>query len=94
MPWQDLADEALYEDIEQLSLEDQMEEFMFLGLRRMEGVSAEEFQIRFGISMESVYGAVLRRYRELGLLKEERGRVALTDAGVDVSNTVMADFLL
>ncbi len=94
MPWQDLADEALYEDIEQLSPEDQMEEFMFLGLRRMEGVSAEEFQIRFGVSLESVYGAVLRRYRELGLLKEGRGRVALTDAGVDVSNTVMADFLL
>ncbi len=94
MPWQDRADEALYEDTEQLSPEDQMEEFMFLGLRRMEGVSEEEFHIRFGVSMESVYGAVLRRYQELELLQKERGRVSLTDAGVDVCNTVMADFLL
>ncbi len=94
MPWQEDADSVLYEDRERLSVEDQMEEFMFLGLRRMEGVSLTEFQKRFGVSMETVYEAVLGRYQGLGLLRRERGRVFLTDAGVDVSNTVMADFLL
>ncbi len=94
VPWGNAPDSALYEDTEHLSEQDQMEEFMFLGLRRMEGVSVEAFQNRFGTSMESVYGAVIRRYRELGLLQEAGGRVFLTDAGIDVSNTVMADFLV
>ncbi len=94
VPWGNIPDPVLYEDMERLSETDRMEEFMFLGLRRMEGVSVEAFQNRVGTSMESVYGAVIRRYRELGLLQEAGGRVFLTDAGIDVSNTVMADFLV
>ena len=67
---------------------------MFLGLRRMRGVSEKEFERRFGRSMESVYGLTLNRYQKFGMLKREEGKVFLPDAGIDVSNAVMADFLL
>ncbi len=80
-------------EAEQLSLEDRMAECMFLGLRRMEGVSESDFEHRFGVTMESVYGGVLRRYEELRLLERTDGRVRLTDRGIDISNRVMADFL-
>ncbi len=86
--------EGLYEEEECLSVKDRMAEFMFLGLRRMQGVSEGEFETRFGRSMESVYGPVLKRYQELGMLERKEGSVFLTDAGIDVSNAVMADFLL
>ncbi len=84
---------GLYEEEELLDEKDRMAEFMFLGLRRMQGVSEEEFEKRFGEKMESVYGPVLRRYQALHMLERKAGRVFLTDAGIDVSNAVMADFL-
>ncbi|MDE7212355.1 MAG: radical SAM family heme chaperone HemW, partial [Lachnospiraceae bacterium] len=77
-----------------LSEKDRMEEFMFLGLRMMRGVSKEEFYRRFGRTMEEVYGAVLKKYLGLGLLMQEGERVFLTGRGIDVSNMVFCDFLL
>ena len=60
------------EDREELSVQAKMEEFMFLGLRVMAGVSGPEFEKRFGKTMEDVYGDVLRKHEEEGLLRIER----------------------
>lgn len=88
------ADRAgIRENIEFLSIPDQMAEFMFLGLRRMEGIGVEHFRERFGVPVDSVYGKVIRRYTDLGMLEHKDGFLRLTDAGIDVSNTIMADFL-
>lgn len=64
--------DAYVEDREELSVQAKMEEFMFLGLRVMEGVSGTEFEKRFGKTMEDVYGDVLRKHEEEGLLRIER----------------------
>ncbi len=71
-----------------------MEEFMFLGLRMMEGISRSVFQQMFGIKLEAVYGNVLEQLQQQGLLKQQEGRVALTEAGISVSNYVLSEFLL
>lgn len=88
------------ENIQELSLEEQMEEFMFLGLRMTEGVSLLEFQNIFGKKPEEVYGPVIEKNIKAGLLEyrnrvllEETTRLALTKRGLDVSNTVMSQFL-
>lgn len=60
------------EDREVLFVQAKMEEFMFLGLRVMAGVSGTEFEKRFGKTMEDVYGNVLRKHEEEGLLQIER----------------------
>ena len=86
--------DLLLENVQTLTQKDKMEEFMFLGLRMTEGVEKKEFQRRFGHDMEEVYGSVLMKYTNLGLLAQEDGRVFLTDRGIHVSNRVMADFLL
>lgn len=77
-----------------LSLQEQMEETMFLGLRMTEGVSCQKFRDCFGHSMEEVYGKVLEKHRAAGLLEYDGQTVRLTDRGIDVSNYVLADFLL
>ena len=64
--------EEIAEVWEELSVQAKMEEFMFLGLRVMEGVSGTEFEKRFGKTMEEVYGAVLQKHEEEGLLHIER----------------------
>ena len=71
-----------------------MEEYMFLGLRMIRGVSIREFERRLGIPMNRIYGTVIRSYIGQGLLKIEQDRLMLTERGIDVSNSVMADFLL
>lgn len=63
---------AYVEDREELSVQAKMEEFMFLGLRVMAGVSGTKFEKRFGKTMEDVYGDVLRKHEEEGLLQIER----------------------
>ena len=81
-------------EVELLSQNDEMEEFMFLGLRRMAGVSEEEFRIRFQKTIGEVYGDVPGKLIQEGLLKRENGFLHLTGDGIHVSNLVMAEFLL
>ena len=81
---------------ERLSVKNQMEEFMFLGLRMCKGVSKSEFTDRFGINMDEVYGDVIKRFLQNGLLAEDinSGRIYLTARGIDISNYVLSDFIL
>ena len=81
------------EQTEEISKEEQMAEFMFLGLRCMEGVSAERFEKRFHQSLEERYGKVLHKYENMGLMRLVNGNWQLTEQGIDVSNHIFADFL-
>lgn len=85
---------AASQDIQELSHEDKMEEFMFLGLRMMKGVSGSEFLGRFGQNMWNVYGEVLGKLEEQKLIEVEAPVVRLTELGIDVSNMVLSKFLL
>lgn len=80
------------ENIQKLTIEEQMEEFMFLGLRMTKGVSGQEFLEQFHKPIDEVYGTVLNKMNENGLL-EVGERIRLTKRGLDVSNYVMSEFL-
>lgn len=89
------------EELQVLSPQEQIEEFMFLGLRMTEGVSERDFEDRFGQRLADIYGGVIQANLRDGLLEwqcgEERGsarRLALTERGLDISNYVMEQFLL
>lgn len=82
------------EDMEKLSLNDCMEEFMFLGLRMMQGVSKKRFFKEFDMNMDEVYGDVLKKWEKTGHLKMEGDNVSLTDSGIDISNAIFTDFLI
>lgn len=81
-------------DIEYLDKNKQMEEFMFLGLRMTEGIHKNKFKDLFGEDIENIYGDVLKQSFEEGLLMEEHNHIFLTEKGLDLSNVVMARFLL
>lgn len=84
----------IYDDIQKLSLNDRMEEFMFLGLRKIDGISKAEFEKTFSKNIADVYGKVIQENVLNGLLVDDGDVIKLTDRGVDISNVVMADFLL
>jgi len=82
------------EEKEEIDRQGQMEEFMFLGLRKMEGVSYAVFEKAFGCTIESVYHEVIQRMKEMGLMEDADGYLRLTERGIDLSNYVMSEFLL
>ncbi len=77
-----------------LSMKEQMEEYMFLGLRKTQGVSKTKFADEFGRRMDTVYGEVLEKMYGMRLMEENDDFVRLTERGIDVSNAVMCEFLL
>ena len=81
-------------EVQELSKEECMEEFMFLGLRMTKGVSKTKFADTFGVTMDKVYGPVLSKLKEQKLIAEEGVLVYLTEYGLDVSNRVWVEFLL
>ncbi len=79
---------------EPLDKKARIEEFMFLGLRLLDGISRQEFAERFSCEPEAVYGDTLSELEREGLLVAREGRIFLTARGIDVSNTVFARLLL
>ena len=81
------------EEAEILSLKDKMSEFMFLGLRLVDGIKITDFYDKFEQNIFSVYGKEINECVEFGLLAERRGNLRLTDKGIDLSNAVFAKFI-
>lgn len=82
------------EQVESLSREDAISEYLFLGLRLCKGISKKEFLETFGTDIHEVYGKQITRNVTDGLLVEEEERIYLTTYGLDISNYVMNQFLL
>lgn len=79
---------------EVLTLKEQMEEEMFLGLRKKSGVSKKRFEEKFGLSFENQYGAVVSELTEQGLLVADRDIVRMTKQGLFLGDTVAEKFIL
>ena len=71
-----------------------MEEFMFMGLRMIEGISLKEFKKRFGRDVYDVYDDAIKNNVKRGLLVIDSEKLYLSSNGIEVSNYVMSDFIL
>lgn len=76
------------------SIEDDMEEYMFMGLRKINGISINEFEDRFKTSIHHMYETAILSNKNKGLLEENQGRLFLSPKGIEVSNIVMSDFII
>ncbi len=79
---------------EHLSQKEQMEEEMFLGLRKKSGVSMARFEEKFGRSFEALYGEIVRDLVQQGLMQIENDRVRMTKRGLFLGDTVAERFIL
>lgn len=89
----DQALERISTEKEQLDLKAQMEEFMFLGLRKMEGISKKIFESTFKVEFDTLYGAVSKKMEAEGLLYICGDQVCLSKKGIDLSNQVFVEYL-
>ena len=81
-------------ETEFLTEKDAMSEFMFLGLRKMRGVSQKQFYESFGKPMTEVFSEPIQKYCQRNLLEWKDDHLCLTNRGIDVSNSVFCEFLL
>ncbi|HGI1901877.1 TPA: radical SAM family heme chaperone HemW [Streptococcus agalactiae] len=79
---------------EVLSKNEMMEEELFLGLRKKEGVSIGKFEQKFGTSFEKRYGQIVQELQSDGLLKENNGFIQMTKKGLLLGDTVAEKFIV
>ena len=79
---------------EHLSQREQMEEEMFLGLRKKSGVSMARFEEKFGRSFQELYGDTVKDLIQQGLMQVEGDRVRMTKRGLFLGDTVAERFIL
>lgn len=86
--------DQIRKDVTVLSRNEQIEEFMFLGLRMTEGISEKKFEENFDVRLMDIYGDILQKYEETGFMEHIETKWRLTRKGIHVSNHILADFLL
>ena len=76
-----------------LTRKDKISEFIITGLRMSNGISTEKFKQLFGDDIENIYGFELIKFMNLGLIQKDAGRYFLSRKGIDVSNSVLCEFV-
>ncbi len=76
-----------------LTGEEKMSEYLFMGLRLMEGIYLPEFKEIFGRTLNRVYGNKIIRLQDSGLLELDESRIKLTEKGLLLANQVFLEFL-
>lgn len=81
------------DDKDLLSKKDMISEYMIMKLRMSEGINEEVFCEKFGLSLDEIYHNQLRKFVDNKLMKHENGFYFLSDYGIDVSNSVLCEFV-
>lgn len=81
-------------DAHKNSFEDEVEEFLFMGLRKIEGISLKKFEEKFKKNIYLIYADIIDKNRKRDLLEIVEGSLRLTKKGIELSNEVMSDFIL
>ncbi|MGI6490850.1 MAG: radical SAM family heme chaperone HemW [Pelotomaculum sp.] len=84
---------ALPAQREALTIEEQMSETVFLGLRLTKGVNLAGFRERFHISLEEAYHSQIKKLTSQGLVMLDGGYLRLTKQGLPVANRVFMEFI-
>lgn len=76
-----------------VTLDEQLEEEIFLGFRKMNGINIQKINDKFSIDFEKKYSNILKKYLDTKHIVKTAEGYKLSDEGILVSNVVLADFL-
>ena len=80
-------------EYEELTIDDNIKEFVIMGFRKIKGISKKEFYKRFNIEFSDIYSEQLIKFKKLKLLEENGKYIYLTEDGISVSNSVLCEFV-
>lgn len=82
-----------YREEHEVTFKEKMEEEMFMGLRKLSGVSKQMFKDKYGREITDVFPLAVN-LAEKGLLEEDGENFRLTEKGLLLGNEVFEGFLL
>ncbi len=83
----------LIEEMTTLDNEEAASDAMIFGLRKIEGISIERFQKRYGYSPSDRWGKEIERFFEKGWMEQNNGFLRLSSKTLLISNEVLQYFL-
>ena len=78
---------------EKLSIKDEIEESIFLGLRMNEGIKFKDFKDKYNLEFENKYKKQIEKLTELKLIDLDDEGMKLTQKGREISNSVFVEFM-
>ncbi|MGL5648709.1 MAG: radical SAM family heme chaperone HemW [Clostridium sp.] len=81
------------EEIIENEKKENIEEYVFLGLRMIDGIDKEDFKKKFNEDIKEIYKEEIIISIKKGLLRETKDKILLTQEGIEVSNYVLSDFI-
>ena len=78
---------------EKQNIEDMQKEYMLLGLRKIEGISVQEFKNKFGDNPIFLFRNELSKLVEEDLIEVDGDIIKLTNKGLDLANQVWQEFI-
>jgi len=80
--------------VETITVREQIEEEMFLGLRKIAGIDKEQFADKYGVSVDDLYGVEIKGLIKKGWLTDNGQVIRLTEEGKLLANRVFEEFIL
>ena len=69
------------------------QEFMLIGLRKIDGVSIQDFKNKFGENPIFVFKDELNKLVDDGLIVVDLDKIRLTNRGLDLANIVWEEYV-
>ena len=76
-----------------LSKKEQLEETIFLGFRKGEGINIQEINSKFDIDFENLFSKIIDKYIKSGHLIKTQTGYRLSDEGFLLSNIILSEFI-
>lgn len=89
----DVYENPLHEDIQKLTKEEQMSEYIMLGLRKSAGIDIKHFNEQFNTDFLKIYDRQVTKWSDAGLLVVKHDKLYCTHKGLSVSNGIIVDFM-
>lgn len=80
-------------NLEKLSIEDKIQEKIFMGLRMNEGIKFDDFRNEFKIDFKEKYSKQITDLKNKKLINESITGISLTQKGREISNSVFIEFI-
>ena len=75
----------------QLSLKEQIEEYILMGLRLADGIKLKNFKLYFNMYFQDLFNETIKKYSDIKYIKINKNRIRITNRGLKILNTVLID---
>ena len=83
-----------YDEIKYINEIDHINDYIITGFRKTSGINIDEFKTIFNRDFETTFNTALKIYQGMGMINKKDNNYFLTDAGLNVSNTILSDLLI